>query len=276
VRGVRRPETGGFELSAGGEVAACRRVVVATGGLTCPGTGSSGDGYAWAERFGHDLEPPCPALGELAVDPCFPELAGVSVERAEVSFAAGKRRRVACEGALLFTHAGLSGPAALDAGLELARAGRKAGEQVRINLVPSLTREELTAALVARAREETKRSIGTAGLGELLPVRLLAHLAGRAGLKPRRRLGSISLKEHGRLAAEIRGLEVSLAAMPAAGDSMVTVGGVSTRKVDPRSMESRLVPGLFFAGEVLDPAGPCGGYNLLMAFATGAAAGHQV
>jgi len=266
----------GFAISLGEDVLECRRIILATGGVTYPGTGSSGDGFAWARSLGHDIDPPCPALGALVTEPSFPELSGVSLPRAEFSFPTGRKRRCAREGGLLFTHEGFSGPAALNIGLELARAGKLRDAQFRLDLVPGMTAEELTAALIARARSETKRSIGTAGLGDLLPVRLLARMADLAGIKPERRMGSISHKEHVRLAAAIKGLGLKLGAAPSPSGSMITVGGVSTARIDPRSMESRVTGGLFFAGEMLSPAGPCGGYNLLMAFATGTAAGAAV
>jgi predicted Rossmann fold flavoprotein len=272
IRYVGRAESG-FAISVGEEVLECRRLILATGGITYPGTGSSGDGYVWARSLGHEIETPTPALGGLLTEPCFPKLAGISLERTELSFPTGKKRRCARGGALLFTHDGLSGPAAFDIGLELARIGSGEEAQLRLDLVPMLSPEELTAALIARARSETKRSIGTAGLGELLPVRLLSHLAELAGIKPERRMGSISHKEHLKLAAVIKGVALRVVSPCSARGAMVTVGGVDPGEVDPRSMESRLVAGLFFAGEILAPAGRCGGYNLLMAFATGTMAG---
>ncbi len=273
VRGADRLEAGGFEAETARGAFQCGRLLVATGGVTYPGTGSSGDGYKLAAGFGHKVETPRPALGALGTEPAFPELAGVSVERAGILYHAGRKRRARCAGALLFTHQGLSGPAALELSLELARAGRGAGEQVLVDLAPGLSREELVGKLVARARAETKRSLASAGLGELLPARLLAALAERAGLPPRRRLGSISHKEFGKLAGAAKALPFAVKGPPGREDAAVTLGGVSTAGLEPRSMESRLVPGLFFAGETLAPAGPCGGYNLLMAFATGHLAG---
>ncbi len=265
----------GFAISIDEDVLECRRLILATGGLTYPGTGSSGDGYPWARSLGHKIDVPCPALGALVTEPSFPDLSGISLERAEFSFPTGRKRRCVCAGGLLFTHDGFTGPAALDIGLELVRAGKLEEAQLSLDLAPGLSSEELTAALIARARSETKRSIGTAGLGETLPVRLLARLADVSGIKPDRRMASISHKEHLKLAATIKGIALRVAAPPPASTSMITVGGVSTEKIDPRSMESRLTPGLFFAGEMLAPAGPCGGYNLLMAFATGVAAGRS-
>lgn len=270
---AKTAEGGGFEVAlSGGDVLRCRRLIVATGGLTWPGTGSSGDGYALAEAFGHEVDPPRPALGELATRPCFPELAGSSVPLAAVGLAAGGKR-VLGRGPLLFTHAGISGPAAFDASLELARAALGAGQPLRLDLAPGLSCPALTARLVERARSETKRKLETAGLGELLTVRMLARLAELAGLEASRRMGSFCERDFSRLAAAIKALPLKMTAGPDARRAMVTVGGVSAKGLDPRTMESRLVPGLHFAGEVLTPAGPCGGYNLLMAFATGTAAG---
>ncbi len=274
ARTAEKPDAEGFEVETARGAFRCDRLAVAAGGVTYPGTGSSGDGCELAAGFGHELETPQPALGALGTEPCFPGLAGASVERAELLYHAGKKRRAGCAGALLFTHKGLSGPAALALSLELARApGRGAGEEVLADLVPGLSREELVEALVARARAETKRSLGTAGLGELLPVRLLAELAERAGVNPRRRMGSISHKEFGKLAGAAKALAFVVKELPGREDAMITVGGVGTKSIEPRSMESRLLPGLHFAGEVLAPAGHCGGHNLLMAFATGHLAG---
>ncbi|MHC4914847.1 MAG: aminoacetone oxidase family FAD-binding enzyme [Planctomycetota bacterium] len=273
VRSVTRDEDGGFRVACSSETLRAGCLVLATGGMTHPGTGSGGDGYEWAAGAGHEIAPPCPALCALVTEPCFEDLAGVSLPRAEVSFEAGKRRRLSRAGGLLFTHRGLSGPAALDASLEMARSGFAAGGSLRVDLVPGLSVAELTDALVARARAETKRPIRTAGLGELLPVRLLALLAGTAGIRPDRRMASISLKEHGRIAALAKGLSLKLKEPFGAEDAMITAGGVSTKKIDPKTMLSRIVPGLYLAGELLEPAGPCGGWNLLMAFATGTAAG---
>jgi predicted flavoprotein YhiN len=304
VSAARRLEGGGFEVETSrGVFAAARRLVIATGGITYSLTGSSGDGYALAESFGHTVEPPQPALAALTTSPAFRVLAGLSVPDAELALSVGGKRPVArTRGAVLFTHTGISGPAALDLSLELARLlsadsrvtenGEEPPEtspitsgtaafprlwreaSVLVDFAPALSHQELVAELVARARSETKRSLENAGLSGLhVPARLGVELAERSGLDPRRRLGSLSERDFVKLAAMAKGLTVSVTEPLKSKEAMVTVGGVAMKTLDPRTMESRLVPGLRFAGEVLAPAGPCGGYNLLMAFATGVAAG---
>ena len=266
---------GGFEVeTARGAFAATGRLVIAAGGMTYPSTGSAGDGYALAESFGHAVESPRPALGPLRTWPCFPNLAGVSVPDARLELGEGKKTLAKTRGPLVLTHDGISGPAALALSLESARRGLGAGAALVADLAPGLSREELAAEFVARARAETKRTLENSGLAGLaIPARLGVELARRAGLDPRRRMGSLSERDFARLAAAVKALALSVTEPPRPEEAMVTVGGVLTQDLDPRTMESRLVPGLRFAGELLAPAGPCGGYNLLMAFATGAAAG---
>ena len=328
VESARRRDSGGFEVETSrGAFSSSAQLVIASGGITYSSTGSTGDGYRLAGAFGHEIEPPRSALGALATDPCFPELAGISVEDAEIALLAGGKKAAArTRGALLLTHAGISGPAALDMSLEMARlfaaetrkttADSRAADERRltqmdlgtrpaapanpeasaadggpkpssaslgvlcgetrllVDLAPALSREELVAGMVARARAETKRTLENAGLSGLpVPARLSAELARRSGLDPGRRMGSLSERDFGNLAGAAKALALAVTAPPKAREAMVTVGGVSTKNLDPRTLESRLVPGLRFAGELLSPAGPCGGYNLLMAFATGTAAG---
>ena len=275
VRSAVKAEAGAFAVQAArGEFAAARRLVIATGGMTYPATGSSGDGYALAEGFGHGVEPPRPALGALQTQPCFPALAGVAVPDARLELRDGKRALAETRGPLLFTHEGISGPAALDLSLELARLPTAEPMTLLADFAPEHSRDELVAALVARARAETKRTLENSGLeGLSIPARLGVELARRSGLDPRRRMGSLSERDFPRLAAAVKALALTVEARPGPEAAMVTVGGVSTRDLDARTLESRLVPGLRFAGELLAPAGPCGGYNLLLAFATGTAAG---
>ena len=311
VRAARRTEGGGFEVeSSRGTFAAAKRLVIAAGGITYSSTGSCGDGYALAAAFGHEVELPRPALAALVPAPAFPELAGVSVSDVELTLHAGRKRLAAVRGPLLFTHTGLSGPAALNLSLEVARllnaepqsttedirpsafglrndscpesrtpkaaqASRSGGEtSIIVDFAPTHSREELVVALVARARSETKRTLENSGLDGLpVPARLGVALAKRTGLDPGRRMGSLSERDYVRVAGEAKGLSLLLAEPLKSKEAMVTVGGVAMKTLDPKTMESRLVPGLRFAGEVLAPAGPCGGYNLLMAFATGWAAG---
>jgi len=181
-------------------------------------------------------------------------------------------------GPLLFTHHGVSGPAVLDLSLDLARASSSPADVVGVELVadlsPDATREQILEEFLAAGRARPRCRLDNAGLlSATLPARLVGELAARCGIDPARRMGQVSRRELLALAGSVKALAMTVREPLDPGGAMVTVGGVVTKTLDPHTMESRLAPGLRFAGEVLAPAGPCGGYNLLMAFATGRAAG---
>jgi hypothetical protein len=277
VSGAERLSDGTFEVRTARLSRKCSRLILATGGMTYPSTGSSGDGYRLAEMFGHEVETPRPALGALVTEPSFPSLAGLTVADASVTLRRDGRKIAARRGGLIFTHHGVSGPAVLDLSLELARAtGTQedfAGAELVADLAPDETREVIEEEFLAMSRARPKRSLENAGLSKLLGARLVAELARRAGIDPGRRMGQVSRRELAALAANVKALAMTVKEPLDPDEAMVTVGGVVTDGLDPHTMESRRVPGLCFAGELLAPAGPCGGYNLLMAFATGQAAG---
>jgi hypothetical protein len=268
---------GGFEVRTTRREWTCDRLIVATGGVTYPSTGSCGDGYRLAETFGHEVETARPALGALVTAPDFPSMAGVSVADASVALRRGGRKVGARRGALLFTHHGVSGPAVLDLSLDMARASASPEDAVGVELVadllPDATREQVLEEFMVAGRARPGCRLDNAGLSATLPTRLVGELAGRSGIDPARRMGQVSRRELLALAGNVKALAMTIREPLDPSGAMVTVGGVVTRTLDPHTMESRLAPGLRFAGEVLAPAGPCGGYNLLMAFATGRAAG---
>ena len=279
VRTTARLLDGGFEVRTARLDWKCRRLIIATGGMTYPSTGSSGDGYRLAEIFGHEVEAPRPALGALVTDPSFPSMAGVSVADASMTLRRDGRKLATRRGSLLFTHHGVSGPPVLDLSLELARASSSPeefpGTQLMTDLSPDMTREHIIEEFLAISRASPKRCLENAGLIATLSAQLVAELARRAGINPAQRLGQISRREFGALAGNVKALAMIIREPLDPNGAMVTLGGVVTKRLDPYTMESRISPGLCFAGEVLAPAGPCGGYNLLMAFATGYAAGSR-
>ena len=268
---------GTFEVRTAGLERKCTRLILATGGTTYTSTGSTGDGYRLAESFGHAVETPRPALGAVVTLPSFAKLAGVSVADASVTLRRNGHTIATRRGGLLFTHYGLSGPAVLDLSLELARASGTpedfAGAQLVADLAPGETREQVEEGFLAISRSRAKRRVENAGLSSTLSARLVTELARLAGIDPTRRMDQIMRREVAALAANVKALVQTVKEPLDPDEAMVTVGGVVTQGLDPHTMESRRVPGLCFAGELLSPAGPCGGYNLLMAFATGQAAG---
>jgi hypothetical protein len=262
-------QDGGFRLAlTGGEVIAAPRVIIAAGGLSVPATGSDGFGLDLARRLGHTVHPTYPALTPLVADPpVHAGLAGVSLT-VTLSARVG-RRRVQAAGGFLFTHRGYSGPAVLDISHIAVRSRLAGGPPETITVQwgePSA--EEWDRLLQERS------GAGVLGvLRERLPLRLAERLLEEAGLESRLQLAQLSRPAR-------QGLVRRLSAypLPWTGDegykkAEVTGGGLALNEVDPGTLESRRVPGLFFAGEVLDAFGPIGGHNFAWAWATGRLAG---
>jgi len=270
---------GNFEVRSQHLKRKCNRLILATGGMTYPSTGSSGDGYGLAGLFGHKVESPRAALDALTTTPSFPNLAGISVVDSSVTLRRDRRKLASRRGALLFTHHGVSGPTVLDLSLELSRASASPqdfpGAQLVADLRPDVTGEQLVQEFLTISKSKPRRSLANAGVSPALSARLVRELAHSAHIDPAKRMGQVSRAELTTLAANIKALTLTVREPLDPRRAMITVGGVMTEGLDPHTMESRRVPGLCFVGELLAPAGPCGGHNLLMAFATGQAAGSR-
>jgi predicted Rossmann fold flavoprotein len=239
------------------------RVIVATGGLSVPKTGSDGTGLALLRGLGHTVHPTYAALTPLLAEPApFGVLAGVSLP---VTITARSPDATAtASGGFLFTHHGYSGPAVLDVSHVAVRAR---GAQITVRW-SSLGRKEWDAAL----RADGARSVASAVRGEL-PDRLALMLLGSLGLDPATPLAQLRREHRGRLLDTLIEGELPWTGDEGYRKAEVTGGGIALAEVDPRTMESRRHPGLFICGEVLDAFGPIGGYNFLWAWATGRAAG---
>ncbi|HEX7024606.1 MAG TPA: aminoacetone oxidase family FAD-binding enzyme, partial [Gemmatimonadales bacterium] len=258
------PAGSGWRIECeGGPPLEADRVIVATGGLSVPRTGSDGLGLSLLERLGHTIHPPYAALTPLTAEPApFGVLAGVSL-RATVT-AKSDRDLAVSTGGFLFTHHGYSGPAVLDVS-HVAVRSRDARVTVRWT---ALGRDEWERAL---------RPDGTRGVGKVLraelPDRLALMLLERAGVEPSRSLAQLRREERLRLIEALVEGELPWTGDEGYKKAEVTGGGVSLAEIDPATMESRRHPGLYLSGEVLDAFGPIGGYNFLWAWATGRAAG---
>lgn len=253
---VVRTDGGGWQSGA---------VVLATGGASYPGTGSTGDGYRLARALGHAVVEPRPALAPVEPEPyAFADLAGVAVPDAGFRVVRDGRQVAAGRGDLLFTHTGLSGPEVLD----LSRNIRP-GDRLLVAFVPP---DELDARLVRLCRERGAARVRTALAPLGLPERLLRRLLAEAGVPEEATGARLDRDGRRRLAGVLGGLPFTIGRVGGFSVAMATAGGVALDEVNPKTMESALVPGLFFAGEVLDIDGDTGGYNLQAAFSTGALA----
>ncbi|MCA9238937.1 MAG: NAD(P)/FAD-dependent oxidoreductase [Planctomycetales bacterium] len=262
----------GFEVKSHARCFTAPAVILTTGGMSYPGCGTTGDGYAWAKQLGHKIVPPRPALAPLtSSESWLHQLKGVALP--DVQLAVGltgapiaDRRR----GSLLFTHFGLSGPAAMDISRAVT-SQPSAGWLLTCDFAPDTPRQVLADSLAS----EGKKSIAGA-LSSLLPRRLAEGLLVLEGVSPHKRVAELSKKDLTRLVAAIKQLTISITGTLGFKKAEVTAGGVALDEVDSRSMQSKIMPGLFLAGEVLDLDGPIGGYNFQAAFSTGWLAGEKV
>lgn len=277
VQSIQRDEAGGFRVGTSSGQWTARRLVMATGGLSLPKSGSDGWGLATARRLGHSVTPTTPALSPLVLAPgrgLLPhaDLSGITVEaRLEVARAGG------CEcfswtDSLLFTHFGLSGPAALNASRHFLRAALDAPAQPLLRLGHPLLRSPAEAdAWLLRAGQSNPRRSVAAALGELWPARMADAIA--ALLEWQGPLSQLPREPRRSLAATLAGAPLHCTGDRGYSFAETTAGGVDLQEVDPRTMESRVVPGLHLCGEMLDVDGRIGGFNFQWAWATGYLAG---
>lgn len=252
------------------------RVLIATGGASYPGTGSTGDGYRFARELGHRIEPPLPSLIPLVTKETFPaDCMGLSLKNTALRIRTKNGKTVYEDfGEMLFCHFGVSGPMILSASAYLDFKAEKE-YQLELDLKPALTPEELDKRILSDFRENQNRDLVNA-LSRLLPQKLIRPMIRRALLDERKKVNLITKEERLRLVGLLKALPLTVIGTRPLTEAIITRGGVSLKEVNPRTMESRLVPGLYFAGEVLDADGLTGGFNLQIAFSTGALAGNSM
>jgi predicted Rossmann fold flavoprotein len=261
-----------------GRVYLGRAVLVATGGLSYPATGSTGDGYELARQAGHTIVPTYPALCGLEAAERWPvRLAGTALAPVRVCARDGRGRSIAsAEGPVLCTHAGLSGPAVLNVSGAVAQAlARGVDVKLELDLVPSMDAETLGRTLTDAARNSSQNSLRSV-LTQWVPRRVAAVLAAEAGVDVLERATQCSRQDLRKLTQALKCTTVRIVRTQAMSEAMVTGGGVPLVEIDAERMESKLVRGLHFAGEVVDVHGPCGGFNLQAAFSTGRVVGEAV
>jgi predicted Rossmann fold flavoprotein len=251
-------------------------VIVATGGLSYPGTGSTGDGYALAESVGHTIVPLRPALipirtaGSVAKD-----LQGLSLRNVNVTLLVDGRKQAEEFGEMLFTHFGVSGPVILTLSRQVVDA--LSGDQavtLSIDLKPALDEQKLDARLLRDFDQQGKQHFQRI-LKDLLPMSMIPVCADLVGIPLDKPAHQITSDERGRLRGWLKDFRLEVTGFQPIAQAIVTAGGVDTREIDPRTMASRLVDGLYFAGEVIDIDADTGGYNLQAAFSTGWLAGRS-
>jgi predicted Rossmann fold flavoprotein len=268
-------ESSGFKVQLADATVTARRVIVAVGGSSYPGCGTTGDGYGIARWFGHAIVEPKPALVPLCVAADWVSgLKGLSLSEVVASVhCVGNGLLAQRREAVLFAHFGLSGPAILDVSRAAARHIGSKPLTLRLDLLPTVSREELDLRLQTSCRQG-RRALVALLPGEL-PRRLAPCLVSAAGIPPDRIGPDVSRGERQRLVATVKELSLPISGTLGFEKAEVTSGGLALEEVDPRTLESRLVPGLHFAGEILDLDGLIGGYNFQAAWSTGWLAGEM-
>jgi len=265
----------GVRLS-GGRVLPADRCIVCTGGLSYPATGSTGDGYRFAQETGHKITACTPALVPFEIEEKWcGQLMGLALKNVSVQLVRGGRELYQGFGEMLFTHFGVSGPLILSASSFYSQTrGCGADEKARliIDLKPALTIEQLDRRLVRDFEENRKKQFRNA-LGGLFPARLIPVMTALSGIFPEKKVNEITREERMAFAERIKGLPLTVTGLRGFEEAVITKGGISVKDVNPSTMESRKVRGLHFAGEVLDLDALTGGFNLQIAWSTGYLAG---
>ncbi len=250
--------------------------ILCTGGCSYPVTGSDGNGYRLAERLGHTIVPPKPSLVPLvcAGDICT-RMMGLSLRNVRLRVMDTRKGKCIYEdfGEMLFTHYGVTGPLILSASAHIPDV-ESGAYALHINLKPALDDAELDARLLSDFKKYANRDFINA-LGDLLPLKAIEPVVSLSGIDPRRKVNSITKEERRALASVLHDLVVTPIRPRPIAEAIITKGGISVKEVDPKTMESKRVPGLFFAGEVLDLDAYTGGFNLQIAFSTARLAGEN-
>ena len=272
---VRDGKADGVRLDTGEEIHA-DRVILATGGLSYPSTGSTGDGYRMACALGHTLMPTLPSLTALETEETWPRLLqGLSLKHVTLTARSGKKTFYTQLGEMLFTHFGISGPLVLEMSCHLPETTAAWKDvEVFLNLKPALSPEQLQARLQREFDLSPRRSLGRM-LETLLPQRFAALFPEICSLDAQKTCATVSRSERQRLQETLQHLPVTVKGPRPIAEAIVTRGGICVREVDPRTLESRLLPGLYLCGEMLDVDAHTGGYNLHIAFSTGFLAGRS-
>lgn len=274
VRSVRREKNGGFSVTTKEGTIAADRLIIAAGGSSYAKTGTTGDGYRWLRELGHTIIPLRPALAPILLEPTPPaELQGTPVRGGRLLVLSGEKERSSWTGDILFTHIGLSGPAALEVSHD-AFLAQEEGNSVRmaVDFLPDHRAEALEERILSEIALSPSRTVLT--LTEFfVPQRLAPYVLSSAAIDGGKRLNQLTKKERKSLVSVLkRWIAGTVRSIPL-DRGEVTAGGVALNEVEPTTMASKNVPGLFLCGEVLDIAGPVGGYNLQAAYSTGYVAG---
>lgn len=260
-------------LLASGKKISGDAVIVATGGISYPSTGSTGDGYRFARKCGHKVSELSPSLVPMEVKEWYAgELMGLSLRNIEIRITDGKKKLYQEFGEMLFTHYGVTGPVILSASSIVGKKLKDKELTLHIDLKPALTEEQLDKRVLREFEANHNRQFKNA-VDSLFPSKLRPVIVDLSGIPEEKKVHEITKEERLRFVRLIKDFTMTLTGLRGYNEAIITKGGVSVKEIDPGTMESKLVKGLYFAGEVLDLDAVTGGYNLQIAWSTGYLAG---
>jgi hypothetical protein len=244
-------------------------VILTTGGASYSQTGSSGDGYAMAAKLGHTIQPILPALVPIEIDdPSIRDLQGLTLKNVSASFVSGDRKIGEEFGEMLFTHFGVSGPIILTLSGDVVEALPAGKIELLLDLKPALSPEQVENRLIREFQEQPRKQLPTI-LFRLLPKSLIPFILQKSGVSPEKKGGEIRTGERKELQKVLKGWRLPVKGARPLEEAIVTAGGVSVKEIYPATLESKIVRGLYFGGEIIDVDGKTGGFNLQAAFSTG-------
>lgn len=253
----------------------CSRVIIATGGVSYPLTGSTGDGYRLAKKLGHTIIEPYPALIPLVVkEDLVKELQGLSLKNIAIKINKGTKCVYEDFGEMIFTHYGLSGPVILSASSNLKNI-EESNYKISIDLKPALTFEQLDKRLQRDFEKYINKNFSNA-LNDLLPSKMIDTIICLSNIDPYTKVHQISKEQRHNLCFLLKNLSFTITGVRPIEEAIITRGGINTKEINSSTMESKIVSGLFFCGEVIDVDAYTGGFNLQIAFSTAYLAGNNV
>lgn len=248
-------------------------VIVATGGMSYPKTGSDGNGYILAQKCGHSIVEPKPTLTAVETKEKTAHLMGLSLKNVSLTVLNENGKSIYTDfGEMLFTHFGLSGPIVLSSSSHMG--SEPGGKIIEIDLKPALSEKELDERILRDFSKFTNKDFRNS-LGELLPIKLIDHIIKLSGIDPFKKVNSITKEERKKLLNAVKHLRFTVKKYRPIDEAIVTSGGINVKEINSSTMESKLVKGLFFAGEIIDVDAYTGGFNLQIAFSTGHLAGEK-
>ncbi len=279
VKFLLNQEVLGFNIKEGkiesvklkGKEIIAKSFILTTGGAAYPGTGSTGDGYLWAQKMGHKIIKPMPALVPIEIKESWVKgLAGLTLKNVSVAVFSNTKKVYSEFGEMLFTHSGVSGPVVLDLSKKIGELLEKGVVNLKIDLKPALDILTLNKRL---QRDFVRNKDFKNYLPELIPQRLSDLIIKFTGISPDKKLNAITKEERKKIIDFLKGLELTVKGTTGFSHAIITSGGIDLKEIDSKTMRSKIVSNLFFAGEIIDLDGPTGGYNLQICWSTGFVAG---